>query len=161
MKKLTRYIFICFSVIICISANAQNTSNDYLSTNYEVQFVKTGLQGTELFKVYSYGKNDDQAINNAKSDAIKAILFKGIPGSGTQNPLITDFSVIESKKDFFNSFFENNQFQQFISVSGDGTVEEKYKVGKRVKVAVIVSVQKDNLRKLLEASGIIRKLGLD
>ena len=41
------------------------------------------------------------------------------------------------------------------------TVEEKYKVGKRVKVAVIVSVQKDNLRKFLESAGIIRKFGLD
>ena len=72
-----------------------------------------------------------------------------------------NFSLLESKKDFFNTFFETDQFQQYVSVSGDGTVEEKYKVGKRVKVAVIVSVQKDNLRKFLESAGIIRKFGLD
>ena len=161
MKTIKTIFIFCFFALITNSINAQNTSSDYLSTNYEVQFVRTGLQGTELFKVYSYGKNDDQAINNAKSDAVKAILFKGIPGSGYTSPMITDFSLLESKKDFFNTFFETDQFQQYVSVSGDGTVEEKYKVGKRVKVAVIVSVQKDNLRKFLESAGIIRKFGLD
>lgn len=140
---------------------SQNTSKDYFTTNYEVQFVRTGVQGTELFKVFSYGRNDDQAINNAKSDAIKAMLFKGIPGSGYQNPMISDLSVIEANKDFFNTLFETDQYKQYVSVSGDGTVEERYNIGRRVKVGVIVAVQKDNLRKLLESSGIIRKFGLD
>ena len=140
---------------------SQNTSKDYFTTNYEVQFVRTGVQGTELFKVFSYGRNDDQAINNAKSDAIKAMLFKGIPGSGYQNPMISDLSIIEANKDFFNTLFETDQYKQFVSVSGDGTVEERYNIGRRVKVGVIVAVQKDNLRKLLESSGIIRKFGLD
>jgi len=105
MKTIKTILIFCFFALITNSINAQNTSSDYLSTNYEVQFVRTGLQGTELFKVYSYGKNDDQAIKNAKSDAIKAIFFKGIPGSGYTSPMITDFSLLESKKDFFNTFF--------------------------------------------------------
>ena len=62
MKTIKTIFVFCFFVLITNSINAQNTSSDYLSTNYEVQFVRTGLQGTELFKVYSYGKNDDQAI---------------------------------------------------------------------------------------------------
>ena len=45
--KTIFHILLIFA-LITNSINAQNTSSDYLSTNYEVQFVRTGLQGTEL-----------------------------------------------------------------------------------------------------------------
>jgi hypothetical protein len=69
-------------------------------------------------------------------------------------------SVIETQKAFFTTFFETNQYQQYIAISSDGSIdgEDIFKVGKKYKVGVVVSVQKDNLRTLLEKAGIIKRL---
>ena len=60
-------------------------------------------------------------------------------------------------KEYFDSFFsEGGEFQKYASVI-EGTTEI-VKVGKEYKVGVVVSVRKDDLRKALEAAGIIRGL---
>lgn len=65
------------------------------------------------------------------------------------------------KKDFFEPFFEEGgKYMKFVSESNDGNVgaEDRLKVGKEYKIGVVVSVNKDLLRKDLEAAGIIRGL---
>ena len=49
---------------------------------------------------------------------------------------------------------------KFVSVTGDGAIGagDRIKVGKEYKVGVVVSVSKDELRKDLEAAGIIKSL---
>lgn len=141
--------------------NAQNTTSDFLANNYEVQFINTtGVEGTIVFKIYAYGKNQEQAIQNAKSDALKAVMFKGIPGSDLKGPMVNDLTVLETQKAFFNTFFETQQYLQYVAISSDGSIdgEDIFKVGKKYKVGVVVSVQKDNLRVLLEKAGVIKRL---
>jgi hypothetical protein len=160
MSKIKTLVVLLMLSVFSLNATAQNTATDFSSMNYEVQFIRTGLDGTILFKIYSYGKDDDQAIANAKSDALKAVMFRGIPGSDLVGPMVTDLSALETHKDFFQTFFGTQQYLQYVSISGDGSVDgdDRFKVGKRFKVGVVVSVQKGNLRKLLEAAGIIRGL---
>jgi len=157
---MKRLITLAIFSIFFGNANAQNTSKDFAAMNYEVQFIRTGVEGTILFKIFSYGKNEDQAIENSKSDALKAVMFKGIPGSDMREPMIKDVSVLETRKDFFETFFNTKQYLQYVSISSDGSIdgEDRLKVGKRYKIGVIVSVQKNTLRKLLETSGIIKPL---
>jgi hypothetical protein len=160
MSKIKTLVVLLMLSVFGLNANAQNTAADFSAMNYEVQFIQTGLDGTILFKIYAYGKDDDQAIANAKSDALKAVMFRGIPGSDLVRPMVTDLAAPETHKDFFQTFFGTQQYLQYVSISGDGTVDsdDRFKVGKRIKLGVVVSVQKDNLRKLLEAAGIVRSL---
>ena len=160
MKIIKGIILSALLLILNYNLNAQNTSTDFSSMNYEVQFIKTGVDGTILFKIFSYGKDEDQAVQNAKSDALKAVMFKGIPGSDLVNPMVRDLSALETQKDFFQTFFKTEQYLQYVSISGDGTIdgEDRLKVGRKYKIGVVVSVQKANLRKLLETAGIIKSL---
>jgi len=157
IKLISVFIFL---ILLNFNLVAQSTASDFSSMNYEVQFIATGVDGTILFKIFSYGKNEDQAIQNAKSDALKAVMFKGIPGSDLVSPMVRDLSAIETHKDFFQTFFKTEQYLQYVSISGDGTIdgEDRLKVGKRYKIGVVVSVQKANLRKFLETAGIIKAL---
>ena len=60
-------------------------------------------------------------------------------------------------QEYFDSFFANGgEFQKYASIM-EGTTEMT-RVGKEYKVGVVVSVRKDDLRKALEAAGIIRGL---
>lgn len=129
--------------------------------DYEVQFIRTGTEGTELFKVFAYGGNEKECIETAKKNAVKALIFKGIPGSGNPRPLVNEVGAEEKYRDYFNEFFKDGgKYLNYVALSNDGSIDDKdrFRVGNRLKIGVVVSVQKFNLRKELEAANIIKKL---
>lgn len=59
--------------------------------------------------------------------------------------------------EYFNRFFaDGGEFQKYASIMPGTT--ETVKVGKEYKVGVVVSIRKDDLRRALEAAGIIKGL---
>jgi hypothetical protein len=160
MKKyLFAFAIITMCIFSCESTKQTTSVAEYY--DYEVQFVRTGTEGTELFKVFSYGNNERECIESAKLNAIKAIFFKGIPGSGLQKPMITEIGVEEKYKNYFNEFLKpGGKYLNYVALSSDGAIDarDRLKVGKRLKIGIVVSVQKANLRKELEAANIIRGL---
>ena len=155
-------LFNLFAIFSCRPAKLADprTSTSY---DYEVVFIRTGVAGTELFKVFSYGRNERECIEASKLNAIKAILFKGIPGSGLQRPMISENGAEEKYRDYFNDFFRSGgRYLNFVALSTDGSIDSrdriKVKNGKLLKIGIVVSVQKDNLRKQLEDDKIIKSL---
>lgn len=159
-KNKYRYILTLLFLMLTLITYAQKKTTDYMSYNIEVQFVRTGLDGTILFKVFSYGKNFNKVLENAKADAVKAVLFKGIPGSDLQKPMVTDYQLSNTQNEFFDDFFDSKKYLQYVSISSDGSIdgEDRIKVGRQYKIGMVVSVQKASLRKMLEDAGIIRAL---
>jgi len=162
---LLMFVFVLFSCSPHKAVQAPvEPVNNYTPTSvydYEVQFIRTGLEGTELFKVFAYGMNEAECIDRAKLNAVKAILFKGIPGSGTAKPMITESGAEDKYRSYFDNFFSmGGKYLNFVSISTDGSISDKdrFRVGNRLKIGVVVSVQKTNLRQELEAAGIIKKL---
>jgi hypothetical protein len=89
------------------------------------------------------------------------LLFKGVPGSGSQRPMFTELSEMKEHNDYFRSFFKNDgPYLNYVSISNDGSINEndRFKVGNKLKIGVIVSVNKANLRTELENAGVIKKL---
>lgn len=135
---------------------------------YEIQCAGIGLDGTYLIKVWSFSKNPDVAIEQAKKNAVHGIIFKGIVGVSnpnvrctTQQPLASNPNLEEEKKDFFDMFFANGgKYMKYVNITSDGNISasDRIKVDKEYKIGVIVSVMKDELRKDLEAAGIIKGL---
>jgi hypothetical protein len=153
----------CVNILVLISCRSAKLTDPRTSTSYdyEVVFIRTGVEGTELFKVFSYGRNERECIEAAKVNAIKAVLFKGIPGSGLQRPMITEAGAEEKYKAYFNQFFSSGgRYLNFVALSSDGSIDsrDRMKVGGLVKIGFIVSVQKDNLRKELQDDKIIKSL---
>lgn len=146
--------------IFILEAKAQSTNHDFSILNFEVKFIKTGVDGTTLFKVISEGKNSKQAIDNAKSDAVKAVLFKGIPNSDIIKPLISDSEAVLNFNSFFSDFFSNEKYLDYVQLLNDGEIagEDRVKVNGKYKIGLVVSVQKAKLRKLLENERIIKSL---
>ena len=157
MKPFALFFIIGLMPLIAFSQKSSGIQ-DY---NYEVQFIRTGLEGTELFKIYSYCKKEKKCFEIGKMNAVKAVLFKGIPGSGLQRPMISEPGGEDKYKDYFTVFFkEGGKYLNFVSISNDGSIDynDRMKVGNKLKIGIIVSVQKANLRRELEAAGIVKKL---
>ena len=133
---------------------------------YEVQCVGVGVEGTKLVKVFSYSKNAKVALEQAKKNAIHAMIFQGfignsVSGCSTVKPLTNNPNLENEKADFFDGFFaDGGKYMKFVTVSGDGAVAagDHMKVGKEYKIGVVVSVAYDALRKVLEAAGVVRSL---
>ncbi len=152
---------------VCSFSQKRKADKDTKNWRYEVEAIAEGKDGTYLIKVWSYNKKDIIAIEQAKKNAVHAIIFQGFTGRGNitgQPPLVTDPSVQSSKSDFFDSFFQDNNqngYMKYVSLSNDGSIspEDILKVGKEYKIGVIVSIRKDLLKKDLQTAGIIKSLG--
>ncbi|MBQ2170881.1 MAG: hypothetical protein II448_03980 [Paludibacteraceae bacterium] len=127
---------------------------------YEIQCAGNGVQGTYLVRVWTYNKKLKAALEACPRNAVHGVIFKGfVGGDGCvgQRALVREPGAEMEYEDFFNHFFASNgEYRKYISIV-PGT-EEQMKVDKVYKVGIVVSVQKDELRKALEAAGVIKSL---
>lgn len=165
MIKKIGFLLLALMVTLATTVNAQSKKQKkmagYVISNYEVECMGTGNDGTQLIKVWGFGSNPDDAVYQAKKNAVHAVMFKGVyggvPGCMTR-PLVTQPGAEQLHSDYFNSFFSNGgRYLNFVSQSGSNL--DRIKVDKKqYKVGVVVSVMHDKLRKELEAAGIIKNM---
>ncbi|MBO7502717.1 MAG: hypothetical protein J6T32_05810 [Paludibacteraceae bacterium] len=161
---MNKMLISLLAVALCLPAMAgirQNKADkDTKQFRYEIECGGNAIQGTYLVKVWTYSKSKNVAENQCRKNAVHGVIFKGFGGSQgcvSQRPMANTPGVETQFEEYFKSFFaEGGEFQKYASVM-EGT-REVTKVGKEYKVGVVVSVRKDDLRKALEAAGVIRGL---
>ncbi len=150
--KLKKNFFVLAIVLLSLNLFSQEW-------HYEITCAGTGIQGTYLVEVTSYGKTVDAALAQMKKDAVHGVLFRGLTGKCTQKPLAGRAEVENEHKVFFDKFFgKSGDYAQYV-VDDPNVVMVPVKIGKQYKVTKVVSVKKDMLRKDLEKAGIIKTLG--
>jgi hypothetical protein len=134
------------------------------SYNYEVQIMGVGQDGTKVMKVWGYGKRVEDAIIEAKMNAVASVIFKGIPGghgAAATPALLTDPNAGDKHADYFEKFFSpGGKYLQFLTMTTDGmpSGQDRMSIKGGFKVAIYAQVMYDALRKQLEADGIARRL---
>jgi hypothetical protein len=124
----------------------------------EVNFLNKEAQGTIVVKAIGYGKNQESAVEDAQKNAFKILLFKGIPGTELNIPLIQNESEATSKySSYFKKFFDDGFYRTFIMSSSESSNLIKMKGYK--KISVDIKINYNSLRKDLENNLIIRKFG--
>ncbi len=74
-----------------------------------------------------------------------------------QRALVSTPGAEVEHKDFFDLFFKDGgEYLKYVEQTS--TPQEIMKVGKEYKIGLVVVVQKDALRKALEAAGVVRGL---
>jgi hypothetical protein len=169
MKSLKIWIALFIGALIMTACGSAKKAADIDTQQwrYELEAVKgVGVQGTYQVKVWSYSKDPNVAIEQAKKNAVHGIIFKGfasnIQGVTSQKPLVSNPSMDTQRKDFFDPFFaDGGKYMKFVNLSNNGAIAagDRIKIGKEYKIGVVVSVNVSALRKELEDAGIISKLG--
>lgn len=149
--------------VLGIVLGATSCASNAAVWRYETEAVSTGSQGSYLVKVWSYSSQPNLAIEQAKKNAVHSIIFRGFTGKqgvAGQKPL-ANINDEQIHKEYFDNFFKNGLYNNFVSLSGDGVVkaEDRLRVGNEYKMGVVVSVNVQLLRKELETQGIIKPLG--
>lgn len=150
--KLKKLFFVSAIVLLSLNLFSQEW-------HYEITCAGTGVQGTYMVEVTSYGKTVDAALAQMKKDAVHGVLFRGLTGKCTQKPLAGKADVETEHKDFFDKFFgKSGDYAKYV-VDDPNVAMVPVKIGKQYKVTKVLSVKKDMLRRDLENAGIIKVLG--
>ena len=164
---MTKYILLILSCITFVYANGQNRKERkqlYNSnSNYEIEMLGVGQDGTKVFKIWAYGSDVDQAIMRAKQLAVRACLFRGLPGSQQTNeiPRICEPDTETKYSDYFQQFFAiGGSYLNYVNITTDGVPsgQDRLKIKKGYKVGLKVQILYDNLRRKMEQEGIAKRL---
>jgi hypothetical protein len=124
----------------------------------EVNFLYKEAQGTIAVKSTGYGKNQTEAVSDAQKSAFKVLLFKGLPGTELNVPLIENENEASSKHSaYFKKFFDEGNYKTFMMSSTESSNLINMKGTK--KITVDVKINYNSLRKDLEQNQLIRKFG--
>lgn len=128
---------------------------------YDIESAGSGIQGNCLVRVWVYTKNGKVGDEDLKRAAIHGVIFRGFngtQGNPSARPMVTDITVEQQKASYFNPFFaEGGAYKNFACVVA-GSYKRVKTADKKYKVGAIVEVNKDNLRRELEQSGIVKGL---
>lgn len=124
----------------------------------EVNFINKEAAGTITVKSTGYGNNREKAMIDAQKNAFRVILFKGLPGTQLNVPMVDNENDARSNNaSYFEKLFDQEFYKTFIMSSTPSSNLVKVKGGKKIEVNLKINY--NSLRIDLEQNKIIRKFG--
>ncbi|MBE9487547.1 MAG: hypothetical protein IMY73_00015 [Bacteroidetes bacterium] len=164
MKK----ILIIVVSILCCSAGFGQTKKEIKQYNKSkkycsVEIERVGVDGTKFVKAWGFGKKIDDAMEQAKINAVEAVIFDGLEkqnGSAVIPPLCREKNVNMLNSEYFKTFFEDDRYSEFVKSVHSGLPKgaNRREVKGGYKVAMYLQIEFDKLRSQLEKEGAIKKM---
>jgi hypothetical protein len=168
MKKLKFILgsvlsIVAFTFIMDSCGDPQRSmSGNY---EYETECMGVEMDGSQTVKAWGMGRNREDAVEQAKKNGVRDVLFKGIT-NGRQDcnpkPVIFEVNAQEKYEDYFNAFFaDQGAYLEFIT-GEDGSdmhfsvVQGRKKYADQVTYGVIIRVQRAKLKERMIADKIIK-----
>jgi hypothetical protein len=152
ITKITLLSVLAAGMLIAPSCDPQKRiSGDY---SYQSECLGVEMDGSQTLKVWGAGKNREDAVEQAKKNGIRDVLFKGIRSGKPDcnvKPVINEVNAQEKYEDYFNKFFsDNGPYKEFISMKDESFVPKVLKdrkgAGTEVTYGVIVRVLRAELK---------------
>ena len=135
------------------------TRNSYPSYSAEVTALERGAApGTIAVRSAGYGNNQTEAVRNAGFNAFSILLFKGLPGTALNLPLVDNEREARVKNEsYFKKLFDEGLYKNFVVSSTESSLLLKEQGTKKLTVDMVINYT--SLRRDLEQNNVIRKLG--
>lgn len=162
--KLHKKLTILATAIFCLSLTSCKTptgiSNEYGMTAFETQCLGVDGDGTQTLRVWGNGNNRGEAIEQAKRNAVRDVIFKGITaGNGECNkkPLVNEVNAAQKYESYFNSFFsKGGAYNKYVVLDEKRTSRIKSKNSTREAWGVVVTIDRAQLRQRLIEDNILK-----
>ncbi len=132
---------------------------------YNTECYGTELDGSFTLKAWGNGRHRLDAVEQAKKNGIRDVIFKGIShgrGECDRRPLISEPNALDKYSDYFNSFFaDEGPYLDFVNLKDERILFAKiWRSRKRgsqsVTHGVVIRVLRSELKKKLLQDGIMR-----
>lgn len=122
------------------------------------------LDGSQTLKAWGNGRNRFDAVDQAKKNAVRDVLFKGIiEGKPDCNikPVLFEVNVQENHEDYFNIFFaDQGEYKNYVSVRDERIGQKLDRDRKRgresVTNGIVVRVLRSELKQKMIKDGILK-----
>lgn len=140
------------------SCKSSSTAAYYTS---EPECLGIERDGSQTLRVWGSGRNKSDAVEQAKKDAVWAVVFKGVTlGSGgcSSKPILTEVNAEEKYEYYFNAFFQDNgDYLKYISMEDQRTgTTTRTSRDVQVKYGITVRVLRNELRQRFIQDGILK-----
>lgn len=161
MKK---YVLMLFFAALGLTGCKTPTviSKNYAYNNFGIECMGSDLDGSQTMRSWGKGKNKKQAIEQARKNAVYAVLFKGVH-EGTvecnKRPVLAGANAYEKNEEFFNRFFaDDGDFKQFTSLQDEKTYSRMKSSDSSIENwGIVVRVDRAGLRKFMIDRGILKQ----
>jgi hypothetical protein len=131
------------------------SANKEVIANANVRFEP----GVVYLKSTGFGKRQEDAVEQAKMNAVDAILFKGVPGSSVASPIV-DREASQKHQSFFKKFMEpGGEYVRYI-INSNYDPAERVSVKGGVRIGLELEINYAQLQKRLEDADIIKPFGI-
>lgn len=151
---------IIITLLVLMSSAYADAQTQTIYARSSVRCMGVELDGSQTLRVQGYGRNRIDAKEQAKKNAVWAVIFEGIrEGSGGCNmrPLVTEVNAKERYEDYFNLFFaDDGPYKEYVSLK-----DTKYRSGGKSKdklgyaYDLTIRVLRAQLKERLKADKVI------
>lgn len=155
-------ITLLFLLITTLSFGQKKIAGNY---QYKTECMGVELDGSVTLKAWGNGRNRADAVEQAKKNAVRDVIFSSIL-EGKQEcprkPLILEVNAEEKYETYFNTFFtDGGEYKNFISLKderiGEKISRDRKKARESVTNGMIVRVLRSELKNKLITDGIIKQ----
>ena len=148
-----------YLVLFAFAFSAFASCNSAKTISGEVNFIASPEPGTVMVSSGGYGPTKPLATINAESNAFSTLIFRGIPGSQQQLPMIADEGSARKQHSAYFEQLLKGGYKPFMMLSEQ---QSAYAAGRnrRKNLTQRVKINVDALRRDMEQSGVVRKFGL-
>jgi len=151
------------SMLVFMGCNPQR----HMAGNYtfKTECMGVELDGSQTVKAWGDGRNRADAIEQAKKNAVRDVLFSGISNGKSDcniKPVIFEVNAQEKYETYFNTFFtDDGSYKAFVSEK-DGSryhievIKERKQAGSQEKYGVVVRVLRADLVTKMKTDGILK-----
>ena len=156
MKSIIYRTLLIILSITGLDANAQT-----VYSKYSVRCLGVELDGSQTLRVQGYGRNKNDAKEQAMKNAVYAVIFDGIRDGVegcNMRPLVTEVNARERYEDYFDIFFsDKGAYKEYVSMR-DTKKRSADKAKDRIGYSyeLTVRVLRPELKARLKADNIIK-----
>lgn len=156
MKKI---VFLLLIVVLsnCSSVKFDESvfGNYLVSSTRDITKSETGVVP---IRVTARNSSKEKALEIAKKYAVAAVLFKGIPNSSIQKPLLSS-NINDQAKVHFTKFFNDGTYLRFVQKAVID-YNDTYKIKGGYEICADIAVQYDLLNEYLKENKLKTKFGI-
>jgi endonuclease I len=150
------------ALLILLISSCKTSS--YANYDYKSKCLGSELDGSQTIKAWGKGSSRKDAVEQAKKNAVRDVVFKGIQDDlqGCKlKPILLEINAEEKYQTYFNTFFtDGGEFTKFVSLKDERIsnqiIREKVS-GKDYSVySVVVRVKNEDLKNKLIKDQILK-----
>jgi len=155
-------ITFCCLVLGTASCDPQRKIAAY--NTHQTECMGIEMDGSQTVKAWGTGRNRHDAVEQAKKNAVRDVLFNGIVAGKAEcqiKPVLAEVNVRERNEAYFNKFFaDGGEFRKFLSLRDEKIrhrfFRDKQLAKDRVNRSVIVRVDRPGLIEKMKQDGILK-----